>query len=77
MRVDCGEGVQSIQWLTDVALFIYDPEGMISTGESKGAKFGANVLNTQDSIKSVLKDGDEIRVLLSEDIPEPKQTKRK
>lgn len=77
MIVDCGEGSQTVQWLTDVALMLYDPDCMMVTGESKGARHGTTTIGLTDIIKSTLKDGDEIRVLLVEDIPEPKPTKRK
>lgn len=67
--IDCDDGSQLLQWLADVALTLYNQSGMMTTGEAKGLRMGSTNLGMNEIVKSVLKDGSQVKVLLSEDIP--------
>ena len=69
MKINCGEGAQSVSWLGDVAIFRYKDDNGLSTGMCLGMRVeNGNKIPMKSSINEVLQDEQHVWVILQDDM---------
>ena len=67
--INCGDGLQKLKWLGDVAIFRFDQFYSTNTGTTKGIRYeNGTMLNMNEIIKDVLTDQSHVWVVLKEDL---------